>query len=268
LRANALLAFDGSLGHVTEVLSGSDYQSLSTSSPHQIWSAATVVSPLLRGLLGLETDAIHRRLTSAPHAPSDWTRFSLENVRVGNNTLLLNYKKVEAGISLEVGLTSGSEECTSEFCPAVSLQAKVQKADLNGKPVPFRVEANANDQHVVVSFPVRQGKNVLRIYLQNDFGLSVPSSLPPLGSTNRGLRILSETWSPSKDQLALEVSGTAGSEYELKLWNPGQIENLEGADLGRTPEGQTLLIRIPRSDSEPYPHMKVVSHFWAKVSGD
>src|SRR6266436_9371044 len=35
LRANALLALDGSLGHVTEVLSGDYYQPLSTSSPHQ-----------------------------------------------------------------------------------------------------------------------------------------------------------------------------------------------------------------------------------------
>jgi len=45
----ALLALDGSLGHVTEVLSGDQYQPLSTSSPHQIWSAAMVISPLLRG---------------------------------------------------------------------------------------------------------------------------------------------------------------------------------------------------------------------------
>ena len=51
LKANAQLALDGSLGHVTEVLSGDYYQPLSTSSPHQIWSAAMVVSPLLRGLV-------------------------------------------------------------------------------------------------------------------------------------------------------------------------------------------------------------------------
>src|SRR5260370_28658379 len=57
LRANALLALNGSLGHVTEVLSGANYQSPSTSSPHQIWSAAMVVSPLLRGMFGLRTDA-------------------------------------------------------------------------------------------------------------------------------------------------------------------------------------------------------------------
>src|SRR3954468_17712959 len=43
LRSNALLALDGSLGHVAEVLSGDYYQPLSTNSPHQIWSAAMVI---------------------------------------------------------------------------------------------------------------------------------------------------------------------------------------------------------------------------------
>jgi hypothetical protein len=177
---------------------------------------------------------------------------------------LLNYKKAEEGISLDVGLTTGSEECSIEFRPAISLRAKVLKAEINGKPVPFRVEASVNDQHVVGNFSVKQGKNLLRIYIRNDFGLSAPASLPPLGSTSRGLRILSETWSPSKDQLTLEVSGAAGAEYELKLWNPGQIDKLEGAELGRAPAGRTLWIRIPPSDSEPYPHSKVVIHFSGK----
>ena len=83
LMANAQLALDGSLGHVTEVLSGDYYQPLSTSSPHQIWSAAMVISPLLRGLFGLQTDAGARRVTLAPHVPANWTRFTLDNVRVG-----------------------------------------------------------------------------------------------------------------------------------------------------------------------------------------
>src|SRR5262249_39683737 len=62
LRANALLAHDGSLGHVTEVLSGDYYQPLSTSSPHQIWSAAMIINPLLRGMLGLETDVLNHKV--------------------------------------------------------------------------------------------------------------------------------------------------------------------------------------------------------------
>src|SRR5207248_4444932 len=70
LRANALLAFDGSLGHVTEVLSGNYYQQLSTSSPHQIWSAAMVVSPMLRGMLGLQQDSLSKKLSFAPEVPA------------------------------------------------------------------------------------------------------------------------------------------------------------------------------------------------------
>src|SRR4029077_3473383 len=109
LRSNALLALDGSLGHVTEVLSGDSSQPLSTSSPHQIWSAAMVVSPILRGMLGLETDAIHHSVKLTPHIPADWTRFTIGNLRVGKDALLINYSKTDEGIVLETGLTSGKE---------------------------------------------------------------------------------------------------------------------------------------------------------------
>jgi GH15 family glucan-1,4-alpha-glucosidase len=273
LRANALLALDGSLGHVTEVLSGDYYQPLSTSSPHQIWSAAMVVSPLLRGMLGLSADATSHTLTFAPHPPADWTQFSIENLRLGNTTLLLNYKKEEGMadprtpgvIVLEAGRTSGSEECTIEFRPAISLRAKVQKVDLNFKPITFRVETSGEDQHVVVRFPVREGKYIVRIYTTNDFGFSAASALPALGSESQGLRVLSETWSPSKDQLSVEFSGQAGGEYELKLWDAGEIQKIDGADRGERPGWQTLWIHIPQSASEPYPHKKVVFHFFSKV---
>jgi len=263
LRANALLALDGSLGHVTEVLSGDYYQPLSTSSPHQIWSSAMVVSPILRGMLGLQTDAASHTLTFTPHVPADWTRFSVANVQVGKSTLLLNYEKTEDGIVLETNLTSGNEECTVEFRPAISLRAKVLRVELNGKPVPFQVETRGADQHFAVQFPVSASRSTLRIRLLNDFGLSQQSALPALGSASHGLRILSETWSPSRDQLTLEVSGAAGSTHRLNVWNPGEIQNAEGAELGARGPEQVLGIQIPPSDSEPYAHKTVVIHFVA-----
>ena len=57
LKRNAWLALDGAGGNTTEVLSGDVYSPLSTASSHQTWSAAMVVSPLLRGLFGLEVNA-------------------------------------------------------------------------------------------------------------------------------------------------------------------------------------------------------------------
>src|SRR3989440_7981437 len=129
LRANALLALDGSLGHVTEVLSGDYYQPLSTSSPHQIWSAAMVVSPLLRGLLGLATDATTGTITLAPHVPPNWNSFAIHTVRVGTVTADLAYSKTTDEIMLQVNCI-GATPCPIDFEPAVSLSAEVLGAQL------------------------------------------------------------------------------------------------------------------------------------------
>src|SRR5260370_6141332 len=96
-----------------------------------------VVSPLLRGMFGLSIDASARTLTFVPHPPADWTRFSIENLRVGENKLQLNFTKTAEGISLEAARTAGDGESIIEFRPSISLRATVQKVELNGKPLPF-----------------------------------------------------------------------------------------------------------------------------------
>jgi len=261
LRANALLALDGSPGHVTEVLSGDYYQPLSTSSPHQIWSAAMVVSPLLRGMFGLSTDAKAATLTFAPHLPADWNSLSIDNLRVGENKLELTLTRTAEGIFLETGRTAGTSETSVEFRPSISLRATVQKAELNGKALPFRVEANDEDQHVLVKFPVAEGQKFLRIFVTNDFGVTPITALPALGSTSTGVRILSEAWSPSHDELTMDVSGAAGTQYELKVSNAAQIERVDGAELKKKPEGAILLLQMPSDGSAVYANTKVVIHF-------
>jgi len=261
LRANALLALDGSPGHVTEVLSGDYYQPLSTSSPHQIWSAAMVVSPMLRGMFGLSTDAKAATLTFAPHLPADWNSLGIDNLRVGENKLELTLTRTAEGIFLETGRTAGTSETSVEFRPSISLRATVQKAELNGKALPFRVEANDEDQHVLVKFPVAEGQKFLRIFVTNDFAVTPVTALPALGSTSTGVRILSEAWSPSHDELTMDVSGAAGTQYELKVSNAAQIERVDGAELKKKPEGAILLLQMPSDGSAVYANTKVVIHF-------
>jgi len=250
LRANALLALDGSLGHVTEVLSGANYQSLSTSSPHQIWSAAMVVSPLLRGMFGLQPDATKGTLTFAPHPPADWTSFSIKNVLVGSAKLDLHYSKDAGEIKLEVKVT-GDTSRTIEFQPAVSLRAKVLGVEFNGKPVPFHVDSNSTDQHVITRVTVSGASNSLRIRIQNDFGLSYSSTLPAIGETSQGLRILSETWTPARDRLTINASGLAGSQYKLSVWGAEQIAAVEGARISKAANGKTeLILDLPKNGAE------------------
>jgi hypothetical protein len=250
LRSNALLGVDGALGHFTEVLSGDYNQSFATSSPHQIWSAAMVISPILRGMLGLQVDAVKHEMSLAPHVPADWTSFALHNVHVVGVSADLQYRKTMDSVVLEVKRT-GTGDCWIEFSPAFSLRTQITRVEMNGRPVSFKMQPNSSDQHLLVRFPVNSGPNNLVIRMKNDFGLSLKSELPPLGSASRGLRVISQSWNTSKTQLTLHVSGRAGSYYEIAVWNPGQISSVEGAVL----KDGKLEIQMPAGTSESYvPH--------------
>jgi hypothetical protein len=52
-----------------------------------------VISPLLRGLSGLEWDAKNRSLRLAPRLPANWERARLRNVPLGNAIVDLSYER-------------------------------------------------------------------------------------------------------------------------------------------------------------------------------
>jgi glycogen debranching enzyme len=267
LRANALLTLDGSLGHVAEALSGKYYQTLATGSPHQIWSAAMVVNPLLSGLFGLQTNASRCELNFAPHVPADWSSFSINNVRLGTVALNLNYKREPGHIQLEVQSISevGGAHCSVEFSPGLSLRAKVSGVRLDGRALPFHIEENSSDQHVTINIPITSAHNIVEIQVKNDFELSESSTLPALGSTSHGLRVLSESWTPNREALSLQLSGAAGESYELSAWNLDQISSVEGAELEKT-TGQKAKVRVQLPVTAPGidPQATVVFHFAAR----
>jgi hypothetical protein len=257
LRSNALLGVDGALGHFTEVLSGDYNESFATSSPHQIWSAAMVISPILRGMFGLQTDAEKHEITLAPHVPADWASFSIRNVRIGDVGVDFQYRKTEDTLILEAKRT-GIGECSVDFSPSFNLRTQVVSVQLNGRPLPFKMQPNGNDQHLSVHLSLSDGPNNLVIRMKDDFGLALANDLPPLGSASRGLRVLSESWNAAKTELTLEVSGLAGTRYELGVWNPRQISTVDGAVLTKLGK---LEIQIPQAATDSYLQQKVVLHF-------
>jgi glycogen debranching enzyme len=272
LRANALLALDGSLGHVTEVLSGDVYQPLSTSSPHQIWSAAMVVSPVLRGMLGLSVDAKTNTVTFSPHVPADWRQFSARNIRVGNSRLRLCYTAKPDSITLETECV-GSTPCNIAFKPAISLRAHVASVTSgpaeSRRAIPFHVTANDDDQHVEIETK-GSSKSIITILLSDNFGITYNSTLPALGSASEGLRIVTQTWSAARDTLTLDVAGASGQTYYLNLTNSmgnasakrAVVAQVEGGDHFFTGDGvDRIRIHFPDDNLGQYTHRKVVLHF-------
>jgi glycogen debranching enzyme len=260
LRANALLALDGSPGHVTEVLSGDYYQGLSTSSPHQIWSAAMVVAPVLRGMLGLSTDAQSTTLTLAPHLPADWPGFAVHAVHVGDATIDLGYAKTPDAIELDIK-NSGTKNCMLEFKPSVSLRARVLSAEIGGHALPFHMQNHGADQHIITHISVSPGTAKLRIRIANDFGVSYQPPLPQLGSASEGLRILSDSWSDTRNELTLSISGSPERDYELSMSNPGEVSSVDGAELIRDGQTAWLHIQMPVADIHNATHETITIHF-------
>jgi hypothetical protein len=101
--------------------------------------------------------------------------------------------------------------------------------------------------------------------MKDDFEIGDSASLPPLGTASRGMRVISELWTLSRDALTLAISGTAGETYELSAWNPGQISSVQGGDLEKgTAELAKVRLQLPASAPGVDPQATVVFHFIAR----
>jgi hypothetical protein len=212
-----------------------------------------VVSPIVSGMLGLEVDAVTHHVTFTPHVPADWNFFRVRNLRVGDVVLDLTYRKNQDGITLEVQHT-GSGDCTIDFAPAFSPLAKVLRATLDGSTIASHLENHGVDQHALVQFPATRSVTV-QIRTRNDFGYSINSQLPELGSASQVLRVISESW--SRNSLALELQGISGKQYTLNLYNPNQVSSVDGGTLSNG----KLLVSFPTTTTNAYTSLKTTLHF-------
>jgi glycogen debranching enzyme len=248
LRANVWLALDGAGGNTTEVLSGDSYTPLSTASPHQIWSAAMVVSPLLRGLLGLETDAAARKIVFAPHLPADWQTAGVHGIPLPGARVNLDIRRDANTLQLTVANT-GSEALHLEFAPAYPPCAHVDGAALNGRPVTWKTDSEYLDWHPRFEIAVPPGTSTLTIRHHGLFGYALPFSPPQLAERSTSLKIVSEHWTDNGRQLELTVSGRPSRDYKLELVNGDLLASVQGA----TREGPSgLIVHIPAGATDEY----------------
>ena len=259
LRANSMLALDGPLGHVTEVISGSYYEGLGTASPHQIWSSAMVISPIVRGMLGLSREETRKTLGFAPHLPLAWNHVGLQQISFCGGQSEVLYTRRDDGVHLQIK-AGNVANCTLQFAPSFSKHAHVRGVTWNGKPIKYTAEPNAGDQHAVVSIPFATGELVVRV--DDDFGLQADEDLPPLGSASMNLKISREQWSANNRELKIRVAGIAGKRYELRVYG-AKIASVDGAELKQVENRiQGIGIAFPVADHPTrYVEREITIHF-------
>jgi glycogen debranching enzyme len=129
--------FDFSRGRNPEVLSGRLYKPLDTAVPQQFFATSMVLTPLIRGLLGIDVDAPRRTLRIAPHLPPDWDSVYVSNVPIGNDKIGFSIIREGGALTLRLsespqppyamnpGLKPLSSPVEVEFSPALPLGATV-----------------------------------------------------------------------------------------------------------------------------------------------
>ncbi len=196
LMQNADLTWSQDLGDVTELLSGEYFQPFGRSTPHQLWSSAMVITPVLRGVFGLEWNATQHILTVTPNLPAEWDHASLHNVPLGAGHYDLEMKK--EGRELLVRATGGQSG-------ELHLESKAAGA--------------------------RSTAGALRIPLAA-VEVGIEHGLPLPGSITSQLKVLNLTQDAHSLTLELAAQGGSRQTLHVRVNDPKVKVTADGAELG------------------------------------
>lgn len=244
LMANALLTESGSLGWVTEVLSGDRFSSIGV--PQQIWSSAMVVLPLVRGLFGLEADAPAARLRCEPQLPPKWDTAAVRNILVGGTLVDIEFARRMDRIGSRPGMarmtmtitqrplpSTSAAPLTVDLAPSFPLDAAIHSVAINGRPAAFETIRGAEDQICRLTVPPLE-RTVVDIRYRQGTTLSLSPVEPQEGDRPRGLKLLRLEYGESA--VSALVEGVAGETYILDLFTPREIAGTTDVEIvGREP---------------------------------
>jgi len=212
LQAIARTGFDQSLGRNPEVISGRLYKPLDTAVPHQFFATSMVLTPLLRGLLGIDVDVPRKRITLAPHLPPDWDSVSVDNVPVGRGALSFTIQRSAGRVTARVR-QSGTERPPVDvvFSPALPLGASVLAGSARAQPTP-------GDVHAAIAQTLTDSITLTVRYTP---GWSIlPPTMPAVvGSRSQAPRVLSERLGDAGTYV-VTIEGLAGRRYRFGIRPP------------------------------------------------
>jgi glycogen debranching enzyme len=239
LMANALLTTTGALGYVTELLSGDYMAAFGRSSHHQVWSEAMVVTPLLRGLLGLEMGEGGRTLTFAPHLPATWDRVRAGNLPVGAGRYDVSLERAPGRMVVRLSRHTGSTVSPGRLVvsPALPLDARVRRVTIGGRAVVPSIERTGDVQQAEVTLESPAAETEVVYEYDDGTDVEAPMEAPLPGARSEGLRVLRSRADGGVLHLVLE--GRGGRTYTLRARSPRPL----GAAPGVTPGARTGMVQ-------------------------
>lgn len=241
LDAIARTGFDFALGRNPEVLSGRLYKPLDTAVPQQFFATSMVLTPMLRGLLGIDVDAPKRRVTIAPHLPLDWDTVYVSGVPVGSDRLSFTLMRDRDSYSIAASIARGTPHRLGtpgtglptpidlEFSPALPLGATISlpTADVRSTP---------GDVHATVRQRLSGGFDTLRVRYSGGWSIMPAAIRGPLpGARSSKARVISERIAGGSYRVTLEgLAGTEGMYFFVPNGTAGDRNPAVTASNGAT----------------------------------
>lgn len=199
-----------------------------------------VLTPLIRGLPGIDVDAPHRHVTIAPHLPPEWDSVAVENVPIGVEQLWFVVRRIGGAVTLAVRhFGPHGAPIDIEFARALPLGATVDgnSAILTRTP---------GDVHASVHAPLTDSAD-LRIAFDGGWFTMPPKSATDVGSRSSAPRVVSERLASAAGGVyAVALVGLAGRSYTFLIGAPSQQSARQL--VARVSNGATVQVE-PMSDA-------------------
>ncbi|WP_213806042.1 glycogen debranching protein [Granulicella sp. dw_53] len=219
LNASAQLTWLQDPGAITEVISGEFLEPLGRSSSHQLWSSAMLLAPAIRGLFGVEANALTHTLAIAPQLPATWNEATLDHVAVGDQRYKVTFHRNGSHLDIDASSTEATTLCLTQDITAKPCSAKPEqhhRASLPLPPVEVSTESSPATEGASTSnlkvIDVQRSDRTLILTLEAPGGttqhLQVRKNdtkiqlLPPEGGTLEGNRV------------SVAFSATPGAQYQ------------------------------------------------------
>jgi hypothetical protein len=224
LEAIARTGFDQALGRNPEVISGRLYKPLDTAVPHQFFATSMVLTPLIRGLLGIDVDVPRGRVTVAPHLPPTWDSVTVEHVPLGRGSVSFTITRRGDFMAAEAR-RDGPDRTPIDFVfsPALPLGARLVSMG-------SAVTQTPGDVHATVQASLTTTTSV-GVRFTGGWSVVPPSMPAVIGSRSRAPRVLSERLAGGRYVVALEGLGGQTYAFTIRAPDAATAQSL-GAEVG------------------------------------
>jgi glycogen debranching enzyme len=212
LMENANLTKAQDLGAATELLSGDFYVPFGRSTSHQLWSSAMVITPILRGLFGIDIDAQTKTITVNPHLPAGWDHATIKGIQVPGGTATLVFRRANAQIAVQlVSIGDGEWHLKSDLPGATPVAGTITKVSTTVRMTP--------NGGLRIPLPTLEIDQTLSTLSWPSSGLTnedaevlttLPNQSPVPGSQTKRFRIVRSKY--AEHELTLVAEGIAGTD--------------------------------------------------------